>query len=52
MIDYLALALSHSLLFIAGWQLMSRVDLDQDPPADAPEPPAATETKPGLRIRA
>ncbi len=55
MVDYFALILSHSLLFFAGWQLLMRDELDQDPapgeadppPAEAPPPP-----KPGLRLHA
>ena len=38
MIDNFALALSHGLLLIAAWRLMSRPDLDDDgaiPPAAA-----------------
>ena len=38
MIDNFALALSHGLLLLAAWRLLSRPDLD-DP--DAPPPPAA-----------
>jgi hypothetical protein len=37
MIDNLALALSHGLLLLAAWRLLSRPDLD-DP--DVPAPPA------------
>jgi hypothetical protein len=33
MIDYFALALTHGLLTIAAWRLMSRGDLDSDPAA-------------------
>jgi hypothetical protein len=36
MIDNFALALSHGLLLLAAWRLLSRPDLD-DP--DAPPPP-------------
>ena len=39
MIDNFALALSHGLLLVAAWRLLSRPDLD-DPEASAP-PPAA-----------
>jgi hypothetical protein len=37
MIDNFALALSHGLIFLAAWRLLSRRDLDEDeaPPADA-----------------
>ena len=40
MIDNFALALSHGLLLIAAWRLMSRPDLDDDsaaPDAEAPK---------------
>lgn len=56
MVDYFALALSHGLLALAGWKLLTRQDLDADP-----APPAAGEEqqdapakrpKPGLRLRA
>ena len=39
MIDNLALALSHGLLLLAAWRLLSRDDLDDDLVA-APEPGA------------
>ena len=41
MIDNFALALSHGLMLLAAWRLVSRPDLDDDgvPP---PEPPAGT----------
>jgi len=38
MIDNLALALSHGLLILAAWRLLSRPDLD-DPDIAAPAPP-------------
>ena len=38
MIDNFALALSHGLMLLAAWRLLSRADLDDD---QAP-PPAAT----------
>lgn len=37
MIDNFALALSHGLLILAAWRLLSRPDLDDDSIA-APEP--------------
>ena len=37
MIDNFALALSHGLLLLAAWRLVSRRDLD-DPAAPAPSP--------------
>ena len=40
MIDNLALALSHGLLLLAAWRLISRDDLDDDRVA-APEPGAS-----------
>jgi hypothetical protein len=39
MIDNFALALTHFLLLLAAWRLLSRPDLDDDA-AGAPEPPA------------
>ena len=38
MIDNFALALSHGLLLLAAWRLLSRADLD-DPDEPAPPPP-------------
>jgi hypothetical protein len=40
MIDNFALALSHGLLLLAAWRLLSRPDLDDPdvPPPPAPEP--------------
>ena len=55
MVDYFALVLSHSLLLLAGWQLLMRDELDQDTAPDEPElPPAETPPppKPGLRLHA
>jgi hypothetical protein len=40
MIDNFALALSHGLMLLAAWRLLSRRDLD-DPGAAAPEPAPA-----------
>lgn len=40
MIDNLALALSHGLLLLAAWRLLSRGDLDDDTIA-APKPGTA-----------
>lgn len=39
MVDILALAVSHGLLLLACWRLLSRPDLDADG-ADAGAPPA------------
>ena len=43
MIDNFALGLSHGLLLLAAWRLLSRSDLNDDeaPPPKAPEPGAA-----------
>lgn len=45
MIDNFALALTHGLLLLAAWRLLSRADLDAEttspPPADAKAPPSA-----------
>ena len=48
MIDNFALALSHGLLLLAAWRLLSRPDLD-DP--DVPPPPAVRKDRafPGAR---
>jgi hypothetical protein len=35
MIDNFSLLLTHGLLLLAAWRLLSRDDLDTDPPADA-----------------
>ena len=40
MIDNFALLLSHGLMLLAAWRLLSRPDLD-DPAALPPEPPPA-----------
>jgi hypothetical protein len=44
MIDNFALALSHGLILIAAWRLMSRPDLD-DPAQPAPAPKAEPRIK-------
>ena len=41
MIDNFALALSHGLMLLAAWRLLSRADLDDD----AAPPPAADERR-------
>ncbi len=38
MIDILTLALTHGLMAIALWRLLSRDDLGQDPGSDAASP--------------
>ncbi|MFL6858408.1 MAG: hypothetical protein ACJ8EB_10950 [Allosphingosinicella sp.] len=40
MIDNFALALSHGLLILAAWRLVSRADLDDDRAAPGPAPRA------------
>ena len=40
MIDNFALAVSHGLMLLAAWRLLSRRDLDDD---DAPPPPGKDE---------
>ena len=56
MVDYFALALSHGLLVLVGWKLLTRPDLDADPAppkqGEAPGEPPAGRPKPGLRLRA
>ena len=32
MIDLFAMAVSHGLMLLAAWRLLSRDDLDRDPP--------------------
>lgn len=36
MIDAFSLILSHGLIFLLFWRLLSRPDLDRDPPASSP----------------
>jgi hypothetical protein len=50
MIDNFALALSHGLLLLAAWRLLSRPDLD-DPDVPPPPPPAVRKNRafPGAR---
>jgi hypothetical protein len=51
MIDLFALAVSHGLMMLAAWRLLSRDDLDrEDPPAapaQAPLASAAAPVRPG-----
>lgn len=44
MIDLFALAVSHGLMMLAAWRLLSRDDLDRDAPVA--EPPAASASPP------
>ncbi len=39
MIDSFSLALTHGLMLLVAWRLLSRPDLDEDPEPEA-EPPA------------
>ncbi|HEX8482297.1 MAG TPA: hypothetical protein VF650_10370 [Allosphingosinicella sp.] len=40
MIDSFSLALTHGLLLLVAWRLLSRPDLDEDPvPGSEPPPP-------------
>jgi hypothetical protein len=40
MIDNFSLALTHGLLLLVAWRLLSRTDFDDDPaPGAAPAPP-------------
>jgi hypothetical protein len=40
MIDNFSLALTHGLLMLVAWRLLSRTDLDDDPaPGTEPAPP-------------
>ena len=51
MIDNFALGLSHGLLMLAAWRLLTRPDLDDDtvPPPPAPE---TTDRRMGAKERA
>jgi hypothetical protein len=40
MIDMLSLLISHGLILLAAWRLLSRDDLDRDPPSESAETPA------------
>jgi hypothetical protein len=48
MIDNFSLALTHGLLLLVAWRLLSRPDLDDDP-APGAEPPAPTSRRWNLR---
>ena len=48
MIDNFALAVSHGLMLLAAWRLLSRRDLDDD---DAPPPPSAEEKRGWAALR-
>ena len=38
MIDHFSLALTHGLMLLAAWRLLSRADLDQEPaPGEPPD---------------
>ena len=53
MIDFFALALSHSLLALACWRILLRGELDAEIAVVAPEPEAPpAKTQPKLRTRA
>ena len=51
MIDNFSLLVSHGLLALLFWRLLSRPDLDKEPPAGAPkaEDGGASEPRPGWR---
>ncbi len=40
MIDMFSLLISHGLILLAAWRLLSRNDLDRDPPTETAEAPA------------
>lgn len=42
MIDHFSLALTHGLMLLAAWRLLSRADLDREP---APAEPRASDAK-------
>jgi hypothetical protein len=50
MIDNFALALSHGLLLLAAWRLVSRRDLDDDGIA-SPQPAVAKAARPFGKVR-
>jgi hypothetical protein len=50
MIDNFALGLSHGLLLLAAWRLLSRPDLNDDGAA-TPKPPSRAGGKWGLKRR-
>lgn len=37
MIDHFSLALTHGLMLLAAWRLLSRADLDRELPPEPPE---------------
>ena len=49
MIDNFALALTHGLMLLAAWRLLSRPDLDDEdvPPPPPPAPPVRGFGQPG-----
>jgi hypothetical protein len=53
MIDLFALAVSHGLMLLAAWRLLSRDDLDREGPAavSGPGPAAPPAARPGPKAR-
>lgn len=49
MIDLFALAVSHGLMMLAAWRLLSRDDLDREAPEGAPAAPASAPARPFAR---
>ena len=48
MIDYFALGLTHALMALAAWRLMTRADLDSEDGTDGKRPqPRASEPEAG-----
>ncbi len=50
MIDNFALGLTHGLLILAAWRLLTRADLDDDN-VPAPTPPAPRDRRIGAKER-
>jgi hypothetical protein len=50
MIDNFALALSHGLLLVVAWRVLSRADLD-DPAAAEPDPAARPDRSFAAKLR-
>lgn len=42
MIDHFALGLTHGLMLLAAWRLLSRVDLNDDPATSSAKPETDT----------
>jgi hypothetical protein len=47
MIDYFALGLTHALMALAAWRLMTRADLDGEGPSEQTRRPRAADAEAG-----